>query len=89
MTKMDFLVYFDQNQEFSSILTKFQIFQQFSPQAIISKNYNENRDFSKILSKIEIFANFDPGRHFFENFDYNQHFLQFCPIRDFGKFGPK
>ena len=46
MTKIDILVNFDQNQDFSKILTKFQIFQQFSPQAIFSKNLkNDNRYF--------------------------------------------
>ena len=37
MTKIDILVNFDQNQDLSQILTKFQIFQQFSLQAIFSK----------------------------------------------------
>ena len=75
---------FYQNQVFSTILTKFQIFRQFSPKSIFPNQHfsiilTKSR-FSEILRKIEVF---------FKNLTKINIFFSFVQNRQFGKFWPK
>ena len=63
---------FDKNQDFSKILTKFEIFTNFDQNRYFFKNLRtkifediaQNRGITKIFTKIETFKDFDQNRYF-------------------------
>ena len=67
MTKIDILVNFDQNQDFSKILTEFQIFnnfhrklyfQNFKRKSRFFKNFWPKSKYLQILTQVDIFRKF-------------------------------
>ena len=55
LTKIDILLKFDPNREFSTSLTKIEIFRQIWQNLRFLDNFHQNQYFQKMLTKIEVF----------------------------------